>query len=72
MLVITDEDSVITAEGYSSGYGAICNTPISKRFGNAKNTQDIVKLYHAHKPLVFVSKNGEKKERLFKIYKLPV
>lgn len=70
--VFAGEDSFIAAEGYTAGYGAVCNTPISKRFCGVKTANDIVKLYQAQKPLMFISKNGEKKERVFKIYKLPV
>jgi len=72
VMMFSDEDSIIASESYSPGYGAVCNTPISKRFGGVKTAQDVVKLYRENKPLIFVSKNGDKKERAFKIYKLPV
>ncbi|HBY05810.1 MAG: hypothetical protein UV38_C0003G0191 [candidate division TM6 bacterium GW2011_GWE2_42_60] len=72
VMMFSDDNSIIAAESYSPGYGAVCRTPIQKRFGGVTNCKDVVKLYREDKPLVFISKNGDKKERPFKIYKLPV
>ncbi len=73
VLVLVDDNSVIAAERYASGFGAVLKTPIARRFGGIKTYKDLEKLYFEKKPLDLLTVDEQPfVSKEFKIFKLPV
>lgn len=68
-----DDDMIIEAAGYSSGYGKVHKIPISKRFTNVKKCSDFLDLNKKNDLPVYLAVDGtNSKPFSFSILRLPV
>lgn len=72
MIVSSKEDQeLIEAVGYKSGYGQLHTLPISKRIAGITSYNELLKAYHTNKTITLLNKEGTPQNPLpFKLYKL--
>lgn len=61
MIINKDENSIIEAAGYEGNFNGLVENKIYKRFENINNLDDLINLKNEKKPLILISKNGNKK-----------
>lgn len=54
-----ENNEVVTAHGYTSGYGCVHRLPLENCFLGIKTYADLVELYRSGKPLIILDKQGQ-------------
>lgn len=72
VMVVSDlkKNQLIEASGYPSGHGKLQSIALSKKFMNINKYSDLVRAYHAKKPVKILNKDGKvMREVGFMLYK---
>jgi hypothetical protein len=72
VMIMSGNNEIIEARGYSSGYGCIHRAPLNRIFENIYTYEDLLRAYHRKIPLVLLDKKGvmSKMYATFTLHKL--